>query len=403
MNPSSSENYKVLIVDEDPALTRSFKRALREEPYALVLASDGEEALSYVDSVPLDLVITDIRMTGTSGYEFLSTVKRRKPGIVRVVFSGYAERQEMVKIVAEGIAGAYLTKPCPMEVLKTHIRRFLDLARRLRRYREKWGDGGLELSDIPLQASTYNRLVSMIRKNSSMEELARFLERDPVLASGILAIANSAFYGIGIGSVKEALLIMGLNTVRNIVITVELFHLFSGTKEEREELLRLKKHAELSGVLFNGLYTELAGKKPPDEISCCALLHDIGAIVMLAKMPDQYRAVRKRMDEGGLRDICKGEIAECGLDHKELGALVLDLFNMPYPVIECAMHHHDPVSAPESERFVCSLVHIAEASAREKIFGSGPMAAVDDRVFDMISEERDYVENVVKGIVSGSG
>ena len=403
MTPNSSEDHTVLIVDEDPALTRAFKRALREEPYALVLASDGNEALSFVDSVPLDLVITDIRMTGINGYEFLSEVKRRQPGMVRVVFSGYADRQSMVKVVAEGIAGAYLIKPCPMEVLKSHIRRFLDLGSRLNRYRETWGDRNPEIRDIPLQAGTYNRLMAMIRKNGSMEELARFLGRDPALAGGILATANSAFYGNRIGSIKEALLIMGLNTVRNIVITVELFTLFSGTKEEKEELLRLKKHAELSGAVFNGLYAELAGKKVPDEISCCGLLHDIGAIVMLAKMPDQYHAARKRMESGGLRDICRLEKEECGLDHQELGALVLDLFNMPYPVIECAMHHHDPVSAPESEHFICGLVHVAAVFAREKIFGPGPSAAVDDRVFDMISEKRDYVENVIKGIISGSG
>ena len=403
MNQNSSEHHTVLIVDEDPALTRSFKRALREEPYNLLLTSEGKEALSYVDSVPLDLLITDIRMTGINGYEFLSEVKRRQPGIVRVVFSGYADRQSMVKVVAEGIAGAYLIKPCPMEVLKSHIRRFLNLGDRLRRYRGKWGNGSLGIRDIPLQTGTYNRLMAMIRKNGSMEELARFLGRDPVLAGGILATANSAFYGNRIGSIKEALLIMGLNTVRNIVITVELFNLFSGTKEEKKELLRLKKHAELSGALFNGLYAELAGKKVPDEISCCGLLHDIGAIVMLAKMPDQYHAVRECLESDGPPDISRREQEECGLDHQELGALVLDSFNMPYPVIECAMHHHDPVSAPESDHFICSLVHIASASAREKIFGSGPMAAVDDRVFDMISEERDYVENVVKGIVSGSG
>ena len=400
MNPNSSENHTVLIVDEDPALTRSFQRALREEPYTLLLASDGNEALSYVDSVPLDLVITDIRMTGVNGYEFLSEVKRRQPGIVRVVFSGYADRQSMVKVVAEGIAGAYLIKPCPMQVLKTHIRRFLDLGDRLKTYRKKWGDRNPEIRDIPLQAGTYNRLMTMIRKNSSMDELARFLGRDPALAGGILATANSAFYGSGIGSIKEALLIMGLNTVRNIVITVELFHLFSGTKKEKEELALLKRHAELSGALFNGLYAELAGKKVPDEISCCGLLHDIGTIVMLVKMPDQYHAARKRMESGGLRDTCRQEKEECGLDHQELGALVLELFNMPYPVIESAMHHHDPISAPESEQFVCGLVHVSAASAWERIFGPGLKADVDDRVFDMISEEREYVENVVKGIVS---
>jgi HD-like signal output (HDOD) protein/ActR/RegA family two-component response regulator len=401
MNQNSSENHRVLIVDEDPALTRSFKRALRDEPYLLLLASDGEEALSYVDSVSLDLVITDIRMTGTNGHAFLSEVKRRKPGIVRVVFSGYTERQDMVKLVAEGLAGAYLTKPCSMGMLRDHIRRFLDLARRLQRYREKWGNGSLEIRDIPLQASTYNRLVTMIQKNSSMEDLAGFLGQDPVLAGGILAMANSAFYGSGIGSIKEALLIMGLNTVRNIVITLELFHLFSGTKEDREELSRLKKQAEISGTLFNGLYAEFAGKKPPEEISCCGLLHDIGAIVMLSKMPGEYHAARKRMDSEGIRDICKGEKVECGLDHQELGALVLDLFNMPYPLIECAMHHHDPVSAPESEHFVCGLVHIAAAFARKKIFGPGPAADVDMRVFDLISEEKEYVEHVVKKIVPG--
>lgn len=401
MKPGNSSNHTVLIVDEDPALTRSFQRALREEPFTLLLASGGKEALSYVDSTPLDLVITDIRMTEINGYEFLSEIKHRQPSTVRVVFSGYADRQSMVKVVAEGIAGAYLIKPCPMEVLKTHIRRFLDLGDRLKRYREKWGNKNPDVRGIPLQAGTYNRLMAMIRKNSSMDELARFLGREPTLAGGILATANSAFYGNRIGSIREALLIMGLNTVRNIVITEELFHHFSGTKKDQEELGRLKKHAELTGAVFNALYTELAGKKTPDEISCCGLLHDIGAIVMLAKMPDQYHAARRCMDSEEVGEISKKEREECGLDHQELGALVLDLFNMPYPVIECALHHHDPVSAPESGRYVCGLLHLAVVSAREKIFGPGPMAKVDDRVFEVISEEREYVENVVKAIVSG--
>ncbi|MFO7752817.1 MAG: HDOD domain-containing protein [Desulfobacteraceae bacterium] len=401
MTTGTPEAKTVLIVDDDPALARSFKRALREEPFSLLIASDGEQALSYLDSVQVDMVIADIRMKKIDGYEFLSEVRQRKPGVIRIVYSGYTERQSMVKIVAEGVAGAYLTKPCPMSVLKTHIKRFLDLGARLNRYREKWGSGDLNVKEIPLQAATYNRLMTMIRNNSSMEDLARFLARDPVLVSGILATANSAFYGSNIGSVKEALLIMGLNTVRNIVITVELFNLFSGSSKEKKELLLLKKHAELSGALFNSLYAELSGKKTPDEISCCGLLHDIGAIVMLVKMPDLYRAARKRLVAAPGEDIRTVERSECGLDHQELGAFVLDMFNMPYPIIECAMHHHDPFEAPESEKFLCALVHVAAAYAHGRVFGPGPPADVEESVFDMISEQRSYIEEVVKKVVSG--
>ena len=118
--------HRVLLVDDEENVLRALKRLLRKEPYELVTALSGEEALEKLAQEPVHLVISDQRMPGMSGTELLGQVKERSPDTVRVILSGYADMSVVVDSINQGEVYRLLAKPWNDDELKTVIRQCLE-------------------------------------------------------------------------------------------------------------------------------------------------------------------------------------------------------------------------------------------------------------------------------------
>ena len=116
----------VLCVDDELHVLKSLQRLLRREDYKLITAKGGENGLKVLESEPVHLVMSDQRMPGMSGVEFLKKVKESYPGTVRVVLSGYADVAVMVESINDGEIYRFLPKPWNDEELKTAIRQCLE-------------------------------------------------------------------------------------------------------------------------------------------------------------------------------------------------------------------------------------------------------------------------------------
>jgi len=80
----------VLFVDDEPSFTDSLKRILRKEPYEILSAGSADEALMILDGQVVDVVVSDEKMPGMSGSEFLSIVSKRYPETIRIMLTGHA-------------------------------------------------------------------------------------------------------------------------------------------------------------------------------------------------------------------------------------------------------------------------------------------------------------------------
>ncbi len=116
----------VLIVDDEAGVLASLRRLLRREPYELVAANSGEEALRLLEQHPAPVVISDQRMPGMTGIEFLHEVRRRWPHTIRMILSGYSAVQTIIDAINEGAVYKFLSKPWNDEELKGNIRRALE-------------------------------------------------------------------------------------------------------------------------------------------------------------------------------------------------------------------------------------------------------------------------------------
>ena len=112
----------VLLVDDEVHILNSLKRLLRTEDYRLLAASGGREGLTILEKNPVQVVITDQRMPGMTGVEFLQVVKELYPDTIRVVLSGYADGGMIVDSVNKGEVYRFITKPWDDDQLKTSIR-----------------------------------------------------------------------------------------------------------------------------------------------------------------------------------------------------------------------------------------------------------------------------------------
>lgn len=112
----------LLFVDDDPALLDAIKRNFRKEPYSLFTALTAEEALEVLKREEMDVVVSDENMPGMSGIEFLSTIKRKYPRVVRMMATGHVTHETAIRAINEGHVFRFLAKPFDMTDISISIR-----------------------------------------------------------------------------------------------------------------------------------------------------------------------------------------------------------------------------------------------------------------------------------------
>lgn len=102
--------YKILVVDDEPANTRMLERILRED-YDVITAQSGEEGLETLTVYDVALIVSDQRMPGMTGVEFLKRSAEVRPNCVRIILTGYTDAADLVDALNSGVVYKYVTKP----------------------------------------------------------------------------------------------------------------------------------------------------------------------------------------------------------------------------------------------------------------------------------------------------
>ena len=118
-------NHTILCVDDEQHNLDALKRALRKE-YSVVTALSGSEGLSLLDDNDVSLIITDQRMPGMTGVEFLENTIDRHPDIVRIILTGFTDVEDLIGAINTGRVYRYITKPWDPNDLKVTVKRALE-------------------------------------------------------------------------------------------------------------------------------------------------------------------------------------------------------------------------------------------------------------------------------------
>lgn len=112
----------LLLVDDEENIVRSLRRLLRRDGYEILTATSGQEGLEVLAEHEVGVILSDQRMPGMTGTEFLSRVKDLYPDTVRMVLSGYTDLQAVTDAINRGAIYRFLTKPWDDDLLRDNVR-----------------------------------------------------------------------------------------------------------------------------------------------------------------------------------------------------------------------------------------------------------------------------------------
>jgi len=114
-------------VDDEEKVLTSLRRGLLGEPYEILFAQSGKEALEILQRNPVQVLVSDMRMPEMSGLELQKTVKQRYPYIIRMILSGYTDTEELLGLINQGEIFRFICKPWHSnEEFKTTIRQAIE-------------------------------------------------------------------------------------------------------------------------------------------------------------------------------------------------------------------------------------------------------------------------------------
>ena len=210
---------------------------------------------------------------------------------------------------------------------------------------------------------------------STAQDLHSVISNDPALCSRILKVVNSAFYGLPrqIGSINRAIVLLGLNAVKNIAIAASLTKLFRGgdlcpSFSARDLWIHSIATATCCKLICDEMKLGL-----PDEAFLAGLIHDIGIMVEMQAMRDKLVEVFSNMeydDDGNpITNLCELEEKFCGADHTAFGSGLCEVWKFPKSFTYVTAHHHNPMVLPDRNRTLASIVYIADRVTAELGYG----------------------------------
>ena len=193
---------------------------------------------------------------------------------------------------------------------------------------------------------------------ATVQQIEDALRQDPGLTANVLKLANSAYFGIPskIGSVRQAVMLLGLKRLVQMVVTTCAGAVIDrGVPGYDLPAGELWRHSLAVSVAARGLAAEL--KLPAaDEIFTAGLLHDVGKLILGHFVQEDYPEIERALAQGMTFE--GAEAAVLGIDHAEIGARVLAQWSLPENIVHAVRWHH----APEKFRSVdimLDVVHVA--------------------------------------------
>ncbi|OGH94786.1 MAG: hypothetical protein A2X42_04315 [Candidatus Margulisbacteria bacterium GWF2_38_17] len=353
---------KILFVDDEPRVLQGLQRMLRcmISEWEMKFVESGQAALDLMSQEQFDVLVTDMRMPGMDGAQLLTRVKELYPSVIRIVLSGQSDRETILKSVRP--AHQYLSKPCDAENLKSTITRAFAL-------RDLLGNKDLKhivskIDALPSMPALYKQIMEELSSDDpSLRKVGEIISKDVGMTAKMLQLVNSAFFGMynHISNPIQAVNLLGLDTIKALVMTVQIFSQFKEKAISQHYLEVLWMHSLRTGQCSRYIaMAELNNKQFVDDVFMAGLLHDIGKLVLLVNFPKEYKEV---VQAAKVPDIScwESESVIFGTTHAEIGAYLMGIWGLSDPIVEAIAYHHFPSRCPHKCISPLAMVHVVDA------------------------------------------
>jgi len=227
--------------------------------------------------------------------------------------------------------------------------------------------GSVKLSSLP---EVYFRIQAILNDpRSSFADIAEVISSDVALSARIMRIVNSSFYQFPspIDNITHAVSIIGTWQLRDLALSTTILSRFKGIPEKYINMKSFWKHSITCGIAARLI--GIQNNEPNAErLFLAGLLHDVGRLVLLENLPEEAEEIMSRfvMEDKLLSQI---EMEVLGFNHTDVGAALMEHWNLPNSLTEVIAYHHKPLEAP-NHGYEASIIHLADIFAKAMESGS---------------------------------
>jgi HD-like signal output (HDOD) protein len=228
------------------------------------------------------------------------------------------------------------------------------------------------IGDIATLPEVTTRIIAVVDDpKSTARDLHQIIKNDPALASKILKVVNSAFYGLPgqISEIDRAIVLLGLSAVKNIAISASISRLFTSERiSDKFSARDIWRHSVAVGVAARQFCVQI-GKRPfADEAFLAGLIHDLGLLVERQAFPEGLGEVIRESSKGE-RAFCEIEQEVVGVDHQELGSALAAKWKFPRVLQTVLGYHHRIDNLSAEHRLLPAIVHVADTLCSQERYG----------------------------------
>ena len=214
-----------------------------------------------------------------------------------------------------------------------------------------------DLPAAPIIISTAVKLTSNLESN--IADISRVLSSDQSLTAKVFRLSNSPYYGRAseVNTLKEAIIVLGFMTVRSIVIATAAHNMFLSDEKNKLET-KLWQHSLATAISAREIAKHLNNPEK-EEIFVTALMHDIGKLVILQKLPEWFTKILNEVEENN-DSFHMVEKRVFRFNHCDVASLLLKDWSFPPKLVSAIVNHHNPPSfRRDALPPISHIIHVA--------------------------------------------
>ena len=263
------------------------------------------------------------------------------------------------------------------------------------------------IHNLPTPPMVFTQVNKVLNNpNTSAYQIGAIISEDPALTAKVLKLTNSAFYGLPktVTNVKQAIVILGLDVVRSLVLSASVFETFSKHGNiDKDYLDNFWRHSLSVGFMSRIISRtkNFPSFLEAEEAFSAGLLHDIGKIIIFTHLPDEFKKIREATKESPDEDLCSTENQVLGFDHGLVGSYLARKWNLPDNLASAIQYHHRPEDDP-NENFTTHIIHLSDYLSKksevEELASSdeGPMQYCSPAAWEKLGVEPDQEEQLIQ-------
>jgi len=356
---------RILIADENDRDFQIASNVLhRLGLFDIQRARSALEAIQATRDGTFDVVLMDTHFSdGSSGIGAIKVMFLRRgvrpPQIV--MMSSQPDEETVRRSMAAG-AVDYLAKPLDPHWLLERLQNLLGRVHREKK--EKIEQQIRKALDTLIDLPTLPEVVVSIEQlsegpHASAKDLSHVIELDQAITAKVLRVANSAFYSFvrTIRSVQEAVVLLGLNTIKGLVMALSTFKVLAKVSGSgRFDRRRLWEHSAACGVIASRIDHQLRMENSASFTA--GVLHDVGKVVLDSFFPEYFASVLERMKQDHLLMV-EAEQEVLGLTHADVGVYLGERWRFPSDLVEAIGDHHR-IMTSEGPAHLSALIHVSD-------------------------------------------